>query len=144
MPMPTRAPTRPPTAPPAPAPASVAMIGPAAMNGPTPGIARAPTPARRPRVPPITPPVTAPVVVPVGGEILVRHDGFANLLGGGAVGLVIRLIIRGLCVILVLLRIVRWFGGVWCLRSACLCEHLHSGRRAWQAQESDCGRSHKG
>src|SRR4029453_13421207 len=48
MPMPTRAPTRPPTAPPTPRPASAPMIGPAAMNGPTPGIASAPMPPNKP------------------------------------------------------------------------------------------------
>ena len=35
-----------------------AMIGPAAMKGPKPGIANRPTPASRPSVPPITPPVS--------------------------------------------------------------------------------------
>ena len=36
------------------------MIGPAAMNGPTPGIASAPMPASQPTAPPSTPPVVAP------------------------------------------------------------------------------------
>src|ERR1043166_5340364 len=50
----------PPTAVPTPRPASAAMIGPAAMKGPTPGIAMAPIPANHPSTPPITPPVAAP------------------------------------------------------------------------------------
>jgi hypothetical protein len=52
MPIPTSAPVRPPTAPPTPAPASAAIIGPAAMNGPRPGIASAPIPASHPKPPP--------------------------------------------------------------------------------------------
>ena len=49
--MPTSAPVSPPAAAPAPAPASAAMIGTAAMKGPTPGIASAPIPTsnRTPR-----------------------------------------------------------------------------------------------
>ena len=47
MPKPTRAPTKPPTAPPTPSPASAPMIGPAAISGPTPGIAKAPMPAKQ-------------------------------------------------------------------------------------------------
>src|SRR5262249_1467302 len=66
MPIPTSAPVNPPTAPPAPRPASAAMIGPAAMNGPSPGIARAPIPASNPNVPPTTPPATAPLAGPPG------------------------------------------------------------------------------
>jgi hypothetical protein len=37
-------------------------MGPAAMNGPKPGIAKAPIPASTPNVPPMTPPAVAPVV----------------------------------------------------------------------------------
>src|SRR5262249_26770834 len=44
IPIPTSAPATPPTAPPTPIPASVATSGPAAMNGPSPGIASAPMP----------------------------------------------------------------------------------------------------
>ena len=47
--MPTSAPTNPPTAPPTPTPASPAMIGPAAINGPRPGIANAPMPKPGPQ-----------------------------------------------------------------------------------------------
>ena len=50
----------------APAPAMAARIGPAAMNGPRPGIASEPIPASQPRAPPRTAPVTAPVVAPSG------------------------------------------------------------------------------
>ena len=67
--MPTSAPTNPPTAPPTPRPASAAMIGPAAMNGPRPGIASAPMPASRPSVPPSAPPAATPVVVPSGALV---------------------------------------------------------------------------
>ena len=45
------------------------MIGPAAMNGPTPGIASAPMPASSPSVPPMAPPAAAPVVVPSGALV---------------------------------------------------------------------------
>jgi hypothetical protein len=45
------------------------MIGPAAMNGPTPGIAMAPMPARSPSAPPRMPPVVAPVAVPSGAFV---------------------------------------------------------------------------
>jgi hypothetical protein len=45
-------------APPTPIPAGPAMIGPAAINGPRPGIANAPIPTRRPSVPPMAPPYT--------------------------------------------------------------------------------------
>src|SRR5690349_1269874 len=65
MPIPTSAPTRPPT----PRPANPAIIGPAAMKGPTPGIAKAPIPARTPSVPPITPPVVTPAAVPSGAFV---------------------------------------------------------------------------
>src|SRR5262249_37217220 len=51
------------------APLSAAMIGPAAMNGPRPGIARVPMPASHPRTPPRTPPDTAPVVAPSGAFV---------------------------------------------------------------------------
>src|SRR4029453_4440315 len=69
MPMPTSAPTSPPTAPPTPRPASAPMIGPAAINGPTPGIASAPMPASNPNVPPIVPPAATPVVTPSGAFV---------------------------------------------------------------------------
>jgi hypothetical protein len=58
------------TAPPTPSPASPAMIGPAAMNGPRPGIANRPTPASRPSVPPITPPVVTPAAAPSGAFVV--------------------------------------------------------------------------
>src|ERR1039457_2514428 len=69
IPMPIKAPVTPPTAPPTPNPARPAMMGPAAMNGPRPGIAKSPTPARRPNVPPITPPAVTPTVVPSGAFV---------------------------------------------------------------------------
>ena len=62
--MPIKAPETPPSAPPTPSPASPAMIGPAAMNGPRPGIANRPAPASRPTVPPITPPAVTPAAAP--------------------------------------------------------------------------------
>jgi uncharacterized protein YbjT (DUF2867 family) len=46
-----------------------AMIGPAAMKGPRPGIANSPTPASSPSVPPITPPVVAPAAAPSGAFV---------------------------------------------------------------------------
>src|SRR4029453_9597570 len=49
---PTSAPVSPPAAAPAAAPLSAAMMGPAAMRGPTPGIARAPMRARNPAAAP--------------------------------------------------------------------------------------------
>jgi hypothetical protein len=58
--MPTRAPITAPVVVPAPSPASMAVIGPAARKGPTPGIANTPAPHKMPSVPPTTPPVTAP------------------------------------------------------------------------------------
>src|SRR5260370_2710540 len=64
--MPTSAPISPPTAPPTPTPAKAPIIGPAAMSGPTPGIARDPIPASQPGAPPSKPPVLAPVAVPSG------------------------------------------------------------------------------
>src|SRR5262245_35841253 len=45
------------------------MIGPAAMKGPRPGIASAPSPASRPSVPPTTPPVAAPTSAPSGALV---------------------------------------------------------------------------
>jgi hypothetical protein len=45
------------------------MIGPAAMKGPTPGIARAPIPANNPSVPPTTAPVLTPAVTPSGAFV---------------------------------------------------------------------------
>src|SRR4051794_35568773 len=59
----------PPAVAPTAAPLSAAMIGPAAMNGPTPGMASAPMPASRPSTPPVTPPVAAPVVAPSGALV---------------------------------------------------------------------------
>ena len=53
----------------APAPASAAMIGPAAINGPTPGIAKEPMPTSQPKTPPKTPPVPAPVAAPSGALV---------------------------------------------------------------------------
>src|SRR6185369_758610 len=41
-------------------------MGPAAMNGPTPGMASVPMPASQPSAPPTIPPVVAPVAVPSG------------------------------------------------------------------------------
>jgi hypothetical protein len=64
IPIPTSAPARPPTAPPTPAPARAATIGPAAMKGPTPGIANEPIPTSQPRIPPSTAPDPAPAVAP--------------------------------------------------------------------------------
>ncbi len=66
IPNPIRAPVKPPTAPPTPKPANAPTIGPAAINGPTPGIARAPIPANHPSVPPITAPEPAPAATPSG------------------------------------------------------------------------------
>src|SRR4051794_17708859 len=60
---------RPPRAPPAPTPARAPIIGPAAMNGPRPGMASAPMPASQPRVPPTTAPLVAPVAVPSGAFV---------------------------------------------------------------------------
>ena len=56
----------PPTTPPAPTPARAARIGPAAIKGPIPGTAMAPTPASHPKTPPITAPVPAPAEAPSG------------------------------------------------------------------------------
>src|SRR5271165_75002 len=69
MPIPTRAPVTPPTAPPTPRPAKPATIGPAAMNGPRPGIASIPMPAKTPSAPPIAPPVVTPTAVPSGAFV---------------------------------------------------------------------------
>jgi hypothetical protein len=49
MPMPIKAPTRPPAVAPTAAPLKAAMIGPAAIKGPSPGMAKAPMPASHPR-----------------------------------------------------------------------------------------------
>jgi hypothetical protein len=51
------------------------------MNGPRPGMARAPMPASRPSVPPITPPAPTPVMAPSGGlgVFLVREVARACL-----------------------------------------------------------------
>ncbi len=69
IPTPINAPANPPTHPPMPIPASPATIGPAATNGPKPGIARRPTPASNPKVPPITPPVVTPATAPSAGAL---------------------------------------------------------------------------
>jgi hypothetical protein len=45
------------------------MIGPAAMNGPMPGIAMAPMPASQPSTPPIAAPLAAPAVAPSGALV---------------------------------------------------------------------------
>jgi len=55
-------------APPA-APAKAAMIGPAAINTPSPGIANAPIPTIQPNAPPRTAPVPAPVAAPSGALV---------------------------------------------------------------------------
>src|ERR1019366_9273931 len=52
MPRPINPPAIPPTAAPTAAPLNAAIIGPAAMNGPTPGMANAPIPAIHPNAPP--------------------------------------------------------------------------------------------
>src|SRR6185436_2054885 len=70
MPIPMRAPVIPPTLAPTAAPPRAAMIGPAAMNGPTPGMASEPIPASQPSVPPSNPPRPAPVAVPSGALVL--------------------------------------------------------------------------
>ena len=59
----------PPTAPPMPTPVKAAMIGPAAISGPTPGIANAPMPASQPSAPPTTAPDVAPVAMPSGALV---------------------------------------------------------------------------
>ena len=63
------APVNPPTAPPTPIPAKAAMMGPAAINGPTPGIASEPMPASKPRVPPRSAPAPAPAAAPSGAFV---------------------------------------------------------------------------
>src|SRR5262249_56067891 len=45
------------------------MIGPAAMNGPRPGMAIAPIPTNQPKAPPNTPPAPAPVAAPSGALV---------------------------------------------------------------------------
>src|ERR1035438_5930524 len=60
----------PPAAAPMAAPLNAAIIGPAAMKGPTPGMAKAPIPAIHPNAPPTTPPVPAPVTAPSGAFVL--------------------------------------------------------------------------
>ncbi len=52
------------------APERVAMMGPAAINGPTPGMANAPMPARRPSAPPTKPPAPTPATAPSGALVL--------------------------------------------------------------------------
>src|ERR1700731_108808 len=55
--------------PPAAAPPRAARIGPAAMNGPPPGIAKLPIPTSHPRTPPATPPAATPVAAPSGALV---------------------------------------------------------------------------
>src|ERR1700730_214940 len=69
IPRPTSVPVRPPAAAPTAAPARAAIIGPAAMNGPTPGIASAPIPTSHPNPPPSKPPAPAPVAAPSGAFV---------------------------------------------------------------------------
>ena len=58
-------------------------MGPAAIKGPTPGIASAPIPASTPKVPPITPPVVTPAVVPSGALVsLTCANSFVLLVSG--------------------------------------------------------------
>src|SRR5690242_8193640 len=66
--MSVRPPISPPATAPTPAPVSVATIGPAAMIGPMPGIARPMRLAASPAAPPTTPPVTAPVAAPLASS----------------------------------------------------------------------------
>ena len=54
---------------PTPSPARVAIIGPAAMKGPSPGNASAPIPANHPKAPPIRTPEPAPAVAPSGAFV---------------------------------------------------------------------------
>ena len=54
----------PPATAPTPAPAKVAMMGPAAISGPTPGIASIPRAIRQLRVPPRTMPLPPPTAAP--------------------------------------------------------------------------------
>src|ERR1017187_1607181 len=70
MPRPINPPAMPPAAAPMAAPLNAVIIGPAAMNGPTPGMAKAPIPAIQPNAPPTTPPVPAPVTAPSGAFVL--------------------------------------------------------------------------
>src|SRR5580765_1511267 len=69
MPRPINPPAMPPTAAPTAAPLNAARMGPAAMKGPTPGMAKAPMPAIHPNAPPMTPPVPAPVTAPSGALV---------------------------------------------------------------------------
>src|ERR1035438_9535249 len=54
------------------------------MNGPRPGIAKAPIPANNPRVPPTTPPVVTPVVVPSGALVFFSCANSFELLVSGS------------------------------------------------------------
>src|SRR5664279_2162329 len=69
MPRPMSPPAMPPTAAPMATPLNAATIGPAAINGPTPGMASAPIPAIQPNAPTTAPPVTAPVTAPSGALV---------------------------------------------------------------------------
>src|ERR1043165_5762178 len=69
MPIPISAPVMPPAAPPIAAPLKAAIIGPAAMKGPAPGMANAPIPANQPNAPPNMPPAPAPVAAPSGALV---------------------------------------------------------------------------
>src|SRR5579883_2166089 len=81
--MPTRAPTTPPAVAPTAAPLRAAMMGPAAMKGPRPGIAKAPIPASQPNAPPRMPPVPAPVTAPSGAFVALRCANSLVLLVSG-------------------------------------------------------------
>src|SRR5215472_423004 len=67
--MPIRAPAIPPTVPPTRAPANADMIGPAAREGPKPGIAGAPIPANHPSAPPRITRLPAPAESPSGAFV---------------------------------------------------------------------------
>ena len=70
MPTPTSAPMVTPPAPaPRPHPPAPQRCGPAAMNGPIPGMPRAPMPISQPRTPPTTAPALAPVAAPSGAFV---------------------------------------------------------------------------
>src|SRR5262249_57810883 len=59
----------PPAAPQTATPERVAKVGPAAISGPRPGIAKAPIPASQPSAPPRIAPAPAPVVAPSGALV---------------------------------------------------------------------------
>src|ERR1017187_5204710 len=86
MPRPINPPAIPPTAAPTAAPLNAAIIGPAAMKGPTPGMANAPIPAIHPNAPPMTPPVPAPATAPSGrftaASLILLNKTHIRLLAG--------------------------------------------------------------